>query len=88
MDDCVDDILDIHAINHSEMPAVCSLGSELIYKGLEALVTKLVSHWVALRVRKTAIVPVLFEKSIWTVVVFVAILMTGGSFVLLDINQP
>ena len=70
------------------MPAVCSLGSELIYKSLEALVTKLVSHLVALGVRKTAIVPVLFEKSIWTLVVLVAILKTGLSFVLLDINQP
>lgn len=35
-----------------------------------------------------AVVPICFEKSAWTIVAMIGVLMAGGAFVLLDVTQP
>ncbi|KAI1495540.1 hypothetical protein F5X99DRAFT_415025 [Biscogniauxia marginata] len=69
--------------------AVCSSdGESLSYDKLDHASAKL-AHFLHLQgVEPEVIVPVCFEKSIWTVVAVLAILRAGGAFVLLDPAHP
>ena len=69
-------------------PAVCSWDGELTYGELNKLSSKLASHLVGLGVRPEVMVPLCFEKSMWTVVAILAVMKAGGAFALLDASHP
>ena len=69
-------------------PAVCSWDGELTYGELNKLSSKLANHLVGLGVGPEIIVPLCFEKSMWTVVAMLAVMKTGGAFALLDGSHP
>ena len=68
--------------------AVCSSEDSLSYRDLEKLSANLAVHLLTLGIGKGKIMPLCFEKSIWTIVTLLAVLKTGAAFVLLDPSQP
>ena len=69
-------------------PAVCSWDGQLTYGELDKLSSKLANHLVGLGIGPEVIVPLCFEKSMWTVVAMLAVMKTGGAFALLDGSHP
>ncbi|KAF2471494.1 acetyl-CoA synthetase-like protein, partial [Lindgomyces ingoldianus] len=85
---CIHDLFAEHVQEQPDAPAICSWDGELTYDELDALSTRLASHLVGLGVKPEDIVPLCFEKSMWTVVAMLAVLKAGGAFLLLDLSLP
>lgn len=88
IDACVHDLVEEHARAHPRSPAICSWDGSLSYAELEEASAKLAHHLGNLGVRPEAVVPVLFEKSMWAIVAMLAVLKAGGAFVPLDPSHP
>jgi amino acid adenylation domain-containing protein len=69
-------------------PAICAWDGNLTYAELNCLATGLASHLVDLGVGLNTIIPLCFEKSMWTAVAILAVLKAGAAFVLLDPSLP
>lgn len=71
-------------------PAICAWDGKLTYDELGRFATELASRLVQLGLGTTTgrIVPLCFEKSMWTSVAMLGVLKAGGTFVLLDPYQP
>ncbi|KAF2472341.1 amino acid adenylation [Lindgomyces ingoldianus] len=85
---CLHGLFEEQAMARPDAPAVCAWDGEMTYGELDALSTRLAGHLVALGVRPNNIVPLCFEKSMWTIVSMVAVLKAGGAFLLLDPSLP
>jgi amino acid adenylation domain-containing protein/non-ribosomal peptide synthase protein (TIGR01720 family) len=85
---CVHDMILRHNQSNPDAVAVKAWDGQLTYRQLAALSSRVA---VLLRYRfldDEPIVPLLFEKSMWTVVGIVGTLLAGGAFLLLDPTQP
>ncbi|PNP75510.1 hypothetical protein FNYG_11139 [Fusarium nygamai] len=72
-----------------DSPAVCSVEGELTYRELDELSSSLANHLIStFAVAPGTLIPILFEKSIWTVVTMLAVLKAGGANVPMDPEQP
>lgn len=69
-------------------PAVCAWDGKLTYDELERLTTRLASRLINLGIKPGVLVPLCFEKSMWTTVAILGVLKTGAAFLLLDSCQP
>ncbi|RAQ58613.1 nonribosomal peptide synthase [Aspergillus flavus] len=69
-------------------PAVCAWDGSLTYGELDNLSTRLGSYLFKVGVEAESLVPLCFEKSVWTIVSMLAVIKAGGAFVLLDPTQP
>ncbi|KAK1912702.1 hypothetical protein P3342_004638 [Pyrenophora teres f. teres] len=85
---CIHDLFTEQAAARPDAPAVCAWDGELTYGELDALSSKLAGHLVQLGVKAEDVVPLCFEKSMWTVVAMLAVLKAGGAFLLLDPSLP
>jgi amino acid adenylation domain-containing protein len=85
---CVHDLFAEQAAARPEASAICAWDGELTYAELDALSTRLASHLLSLGVKPDDVVPLCFEKSMWTVVAMLAVLKAGGAFVPLDPEHP
>ncbi|KAG9191728.1 ATP-binding cassette, subfamily B (MDR/TAP), member 1 [Alternaria panax] len=85
---CVHDLFAEQAKARPDAPAVCAWDGELTYGELDALSSKLAGHLIQLGVQREDVVPLCFEKSMWTVVAMLAVLKVGGAFLLLDPSLP
>ncbi|KAE8823753.1 hypothetical protein PTNB85_09878 [Pyrenophora teres f. teres] len=85
---CIQDIFTEQIRARPNAPAICAWDGEMTYGKLDVLSTKLASHLVQLGVKPEDIVPLCFEKSMWTVVAMLAVLKAGGAFVPLDPDHP
>ncbi|KAF2471468.1 uncharacterized protein BDR25DRAFT_368329 [Lindgomyces ingoldianus] len=85
---CIHDLFAEQVRDQPDAPAICSWDGEMTYSELDALSTRLASHLVGLGVKSEDIVPLCFEKSMWTVVAMLAVLKAGGAFLLLDSSLP
>ncbi|CAE7021457.1 Destruxin synthetase [Pyrenophora teres f. teres] len=88
IDQCVHDLFTEQVKALPDAPAICAWDGELTYGELDVLSSKLASHLVQLGVKPEDIVPLCFEKSMWTVVAMLAVLKAGGAFVPLDPEHP
>ncbi|KAI5457580.1 hypothetical protein BGZ63DRAFT_427622 [Mariannaea sp. PMI_226] len=88
LEQCVHEIIEAKARSHPDAPAICAWDGELTYGELDKLTTRLAGRLVDLGVRPNAIVPLCFEKSMWTNVAIIGVLKAGGAFVLLDPSLP
>lgn len=84
----VHNIIHGRAIVQPTAPAICAWDGELTYMELEQLSTRISSHLVSLNVRCNTLVPLCFEKSMWTAVAMLAVLKAGAGFVLLEPSLP
>ncbi|KAI2484863.1 EntF Non-ribosomal peptide synthetase module protein [Pyrenophora tritici-repentis] len=85
---CIHNVFTDQARARPDAPAVCAWDGEMTYSELDALSSKLAGHLVQLGVKREDVVPLCFEKSMWTVVAMLAVLKAGGAFVLLDPDHP
>lgn len=71
-------------------PAICAWDGNLTYSELGCFAMELASQLLQLGLGTTTgrIVPLCFEKSMWTSVAMLGVLKAGGTFVLLDPYQP
>ncbi|KAI2788152.1 hypothetical protein POX_e06164 [Penicillium oxalicum] len=86
---CVHTVVEHRVQSQPHAPAVCSWEGQLTYEELDelssALANQLIHNW---DVTPGTLVPLMFEKSIWTIVTMFAVLKAGGANVPLDPEQP
>lgn len=85
---CVHEVIAEQARIRPEAPAISAWDGNLTYQELESLSTRLAYHLVELGVIPETVVPLYFEKSMWTTVAMLAVLKAGGAFLLLDPLLP
>lgn len=85
---CVHELVEESALIEPDAPAVCSWEGELTYRELMALADALAIKLRSLGICAGTLVPLLFEKSIWTIVTMLAVLRAGGANVALDPAHP
>ncbi|OAQ96765.1 hypothetical protein LLEC1_00639 [Akanthomyces lecanii] len=71
-----------------DAPAVCAWDGDLTYSELGELSTKLAFCIVDLGVEPGSIIPLCFEKSMWTPVAMLAVMKAGCTAVALDMTHP
>ncbi|KAK2922803.1 Polyketide synthase, phosphopantetheine-binding domain [Fusarium oxysporum f. sp. vasinfectum] len=85
---CVHDLFIEQARARPDAPAIHAWDGEMTYSELDELSSRLAGHLVDLGIKTEDIVPLCFEKSIWTVVAMLAVLKAGGAFTPLDPEHP
>ncbi|KAM0258024.1 hypothetical protein ACHAQJ_004067 [Trichoderma viride] len=85
---CIHDIISSVAQRQPDAPAICAWDGELTYMELESLAYSLSLHLTIMGIGPNVLVPLCFEKSMWTAVTAYAIWKTGAACFLVDINQP
>ena len=85
---CIHDVFTEHALAQPSAPAICAWDGELTYNELDRLSSILAGHLIRLGIKPEKIVPLCFEKSMWTIVAMLAVLKAGGAFLLLDPLLP
>jgi amino acid adenylation domain-containing protein/non-ribosomal peptide synthase protein (TIGR01720 family) len=81
-------LFDEHVRAQPEAQAVHAWNGTLTYQELDDLSTKLACHLTHLGAGQEIVVPLCFEKSLWTVVAVMGVVKAGAAFALLDVNQP
>ncbi|KAK2038150.1 acetyl-CoA synthetase-like protein, partial [Colletotrichum somersetense] len=77
-----------HVRQQPYAPAICAWDGELTYGELDVLSTRLAHRLAALGARPGTIVPLCFEKSMWTPVAMLAVMKAGAASVAMDTTQP
>ncbi|KAI9903494.1 hypothetical protein N3K66_000023 [Trichothecium roseum] len=85
---CIHEIIASNVVSYPEKLAVDAWDGKLSYHELDQLSTRLAEQLVGFGVGPEDIVPLCFEKSMWTVVAIMGVLKAGGAFALLDVSQP
>ncbi|KAI2791394.1 hypothetical protein POX_c04252 [Penicillium oxalicum] len=85
---CFHHLVASHAQTQPSAPAVSAWDGELSYGELDALSSQVASQLIQGRLLKGAIVPLLFEKSMWMVVSILAVHKAGGACVGLCASHP
>lgn len=88
VDQCVQHNIQHQALSRPGALAVDSFDGQFTYSELDKHATMLAQELTRLGVKLGDMVPVCSEKSKWTVVARLAILIAGGAFVSLDASQP
>ena len=88
VDRCVHDLFRSQVLLRPEAEAVCAWDGSLTYLQLDNLSDKLASYLVGKGVQPEVLVPLCFDKSVWTVVTMMAVLKAGGACVHLGATQP
>lgn len=86
---CIHDLLADQVSARPKSPAICAWDGELSYSKLDVLSTKLSMKLRELGVGSaTHLVPLCFEKSVWTAVAILGVLKANAGFSLLDPHLP
>ena len=88
VDSCVHDIIAKNAVESPDADAVNAWDGTLTYSQLDQISGTLATRLQELGVGPNTIVPLYFEKSVWTPVAMLAVMKAGGASVALDPNQP
>lgn len=89
VNNCIHNIIGEQMIVRSQSAAIHSWDGALTYSELDRFSSRLAHHLVGLGVSYETKVPLVFEKSLWTVVAMLGVLRAGGAFVPLDAsNHP
>ena len=87
-DVCVHHLFEQRAIIQPGDEAICAWDGSMTYKQLNDLSTGLGLYLRSFGIGPNFLVPLLFEKSIWTVVTMLAVLKAGGACAALDPKHP
>ena len=85
---CIHDLFAKIARRQPDAPAVCAWDGELTYQHLDELSTQLASHLVEAGVGPDVIVPLCFEKSMWTPIAMLGVMKAGGASLAMDTTLP
>lgn len=86
--ECVHVLIQTQVLKKPEHEAVCAWDGSLTYRNLWVHVERLALVLSSMGVGPEVIVPLCFEKSVWTTVAILAVLEAGAGFCLLDPTQP
>lgn len=84
VDGCVHDLISRAARVHPEATAVCAWDGDLTYGRLDDISSAIARHLVDLGVKRNAIVPLCFEKSMYVPIAVLGVLKAGAAVLLLD----
>ena len=88
-DRCIHDIIREQVISRPHDEAICAWDGSLSYAELDEKSTNLAAKLIADGVADAGkVVPLCFDKTIWTTITILAIAKAGSIFVLLDPHQP
>ncbi|KAL0941717.1 hc-toxin synthetase [Colletotrichum truncatum] len=85
---CVHDLISDQSMVQLGRQAIVSTAEILSYNDLETASTVLSRHLVKAGVAPGVMIPLCFEKSVWTIVAMLGVMKTGAAFVPLDPSQP
>ncbi|KAJ6135531.1 Peptide synthetase [Penicillium capsulatum] len=86
---CVHELIHERVVLHPEIVALSAWDGEMTYQELDILSDRLARRLVTIyNSQSLAIVPLCFEKSMWTVVAMLASMKAGLTAVTMDITQP
>ena len=88
LNQCVHHQIYQQVLHQPEREAVCAWDATLTYCELWNHVQRLAHALRSLGIDRDSLVPVCFEKSVWTSVAVLAVLEAGAGFSLLDATQP
>ncbi|KAJ5520326.1 nonribosomal peptide synthase [Penicillium fimorum] len=81
-------LVEEQARRRPDAAAVSAWDGELTYKELDRLAGRLARHLASMKVGPGALVPLCFEKSVWTPVAALSVLKVGAGFALLSPSLP
>ncbi|KAI1812776.1 non-ribosomal peptide synthetase [Poronia punctata] len=84
---CVDELVEERTRSQPGAIAVCAWDGQLTYSELDRLAARLATHLGSLE-GIGMLIPLCFEKSMWTTVAILGVLKLGKAFVLLDPSLP
>ncbi|TLD11438.1 hypothetical protein PspLS_11930 [Pyricularia sp. CBS 133598] len=85
---CVHDLFAERARQQPDAPAVCAWDGELTYGELDKLSTQLAHRLAGFGAGPGTIVPLCFEKSMWTSVAMLGVMKAGAASVAMDTTLP
>ncbi|UKZ78468.1 NRPS [Trichoderma virens FT-333] len=85
---CPHELIEERSKTYPASMAVCAWDGELTYGELMRLADHLAQYLTSLQPNNGTIIPICFEKSMWTIVAIFAVLKSGAGFVLLDPSLP
>ncbi|KAI1801866.1 lysergyl peptide synthetase 1 [Daldinia bambusicola] len=85
---CVHQVIQEICQRQPEAPAIHSWDGDLTYHELCQQAEQLAGHLQALGIGPNKFVAIYFEKSLWTVVTQIAVLLAGAAFMTLEASQP
>lgn len=86
--ECIHTIVAAEADRKPDKLAIHSWDGKLTYAELDEYSTRLASHLGRVGVHPDSVVPLCFEKSMWTIVAILGVLKAGGAFSLVEPTQP
>ncbi|OBR06389.1 Amino acid adenylation domain-containing protein [Colletotrichum higginsianum IMI 349063] len=84
----VHDVIDQQVQSEPHAPAICAWDGNMSYSQLQQCTKQLAHHLSNMGVGPEVLVPVIFEKSLWSVVAILAVVRAGGAVVALDPSLP
>jgi amino acid adenylation domain-containing protein/non-ribosomal peptide synthase protein (TIGR01720 family) len=88
VDECIHDLFKQKALSQPTSQAVCAWDDNLSYQEVYDHASRLALYLVTLGVGPEALVPICMDKSAWTVVAILGILIAGAAFCPLDPAHP
>ncbi|KAF5636484.1 enniatin synthase [Fusarium sp. NRRL 52700] len=85
---CVHDVIRQRVTAQPNAPAICAWDGGLTYVELDILTTKIAHHLVERGIQPKTLIPLCFEKSMWTAVAMLSVLKAGAGFALLEPSLP
>ena len=85
---CVHEVILDQVSSRPNAEAICAWDGSLSYSELGRLSTQLSEHLVEMGVGPEVLVPLCFDKSLWTIVAMLGVMKAGGAFVPLDPSHP
>ncbi|PNP49913.1 hypothetical protein THARTR1_09443 [Trichoderma harzianum] len=85
---CPHELIEERSKAYPASTAVCAWDGELTYGELMRLADSLAQYLTSLQPNDATIIPICFEKSLWTIVAIFGVLKSGAGFVLLDPSLP
>lgn len=87
--DCVHEIIRRQVLSHPESMAVESWDGNVTYRELDDISSRMACFLrTVLGVKPEVLVPMCFDKSVWTVVTMIAVVKAGGACVMLNPEHP
>ncbi|KAF5854913.1 hypothetical protein ETB97_010676, partial [Aspergillus alliaceus] len=86
--ECLHRLVESQVALHPNAPAICAWDGLLTYQELDDLASRVAHHLLTLNVGPEIMVPLYFEKSLWTIVAMLAVLKAGGAYVPLNPEHP
>ncbi|PWY84038.1 nonribosomal peptide synthase [Aspergillus eucalypticola CBS 122712] len=86
--ECLPDLIDRASSKYPDAIACCTINEQITYRELQHFSTALSAHLLAAGVRPHTYVGLILDKTIWSVVIMLAVLRTGAACMPLDSALP